>query len=86
MGSAWTRYVVEAVVAAPGEHVRARIGRWATVTDAGPGRCSVRIEGDDLDWAVAALGLTGADYAVLSPPEVREHLLVVAARHAAAAR
>ena len=76
---------VSAAVRAPAEQVRARIGRWATVTDDGPGRCSVRIEGDDLDWAVAALGLTGADYTVLSPPEVRDHLRVVAARHAAAA-
>jgi hypothetical protein len=34
---------------------------------------------------VAALGLTGADSTVQSPPEVRDHLRVVAARHAAAA-
>ena len=90
IGSAWTRYVVEAVVAAPAEQVRDRIGRWATVTgdatgDAGGAhRCRVRIEGDDLDWAVAALGLTGAAFTVLSPPEVRDHLREVAGRYAAA--
>ncbi len=85
MGSAWTRHVVEAVVAAPAERVRDRIGRWATVTGDGAGRCRVRIEGDDLDWAVAALGLTGADFTVLAPPEVLDHLRVVAARYTAAA-
>jgi predicted DNA-binding transcriptional regulator YafY len=86
IGSAWTRHVVEAAVAAPGAQVRDRIGRWATVTDDGADRCRVRIEGDDLDWAVAALGLTGADFTVLSPPEVRDHLRVVAGRYTAAAR
>ena len=86
IGSAWTRFVVEALVAAPAEQVRDRIGRWATVTGAGADRCRVRIEGDDLDWAVAALGLTGAGFTVLSPPEVRDHLRVVADRYAAAAR
>ncbi|MGY1697487.1 MULTISPECIES: helix-turn-helix transcriptional regulator [unclassified Geodermatophilus] len=86
IGSAWTRYVVEARVAAGGDHVRRRIGRWATVTDDGPGGCRVRIEGDDLDWAVAALGLTGAPFTVLSPPpELTDRLRVVADRYTTAA-
>ena len=85
IGSAWTRVVVEALVVAPAEQVRDRIGRWATVTGEGHDRCRVRMEGDDLDWAVAALGLTGAGFTVLSPPEVRDHLRVIAGRYAAAA-
>ncbi|SFO43502.1 Predicted DNA-binding transcriptional regulator YafY, contains an HTH and WYL domains [Geodermatophilus obscurus] len=86
IGGAWGRLVAEAVVSAPARQVRARIGPWATVTDDGPGRCRVRIEADDVDWAVAALGLTGAAFTVVSPPEVRDHLRVVADRYAAAAR
>ncbi|SDC80184.1 Predicted DNA-binding transcriptional regulator YafY, contains an HTH and WYL domains [Geodermatophilus telluris] len=84
IGSAWTRHVVEATVAAPADRVRRRIGRWATVTEDGDG-CRVRIEGDDLDWAALALGVTGAPFTVLSPPEVVAHLRVLAERFAAAA-
>jgi predicted DNA-binding transcriptional regulator YafY len=85
IGSAWTRYVVEAVVVAPAGPVRERIGRWATVTDDGDGGCRVRIEAEDLDWAALALGVTGAPFTVLSPPEMGPHLRDLAARYTAAA-
>ncbi|MEX5721849.1 helix-turn-helix transcriptional regulator [Geodermatophilus maliterrae] len=85
IGSAWTRFVVEAVVAAPAGPVRERIGRWATVTDDGEGGCRVRVEADDLDWAALALGVTGAPFTVLSPPEMGPHLRALAARYTAAA-
>lgn len=84
IGGAWGRLVAEAVVAAPARQVRARIGPWAGVTDDGSDRCRVRIEADDLDWAAAALGLTGAPFTVLSPPELTDHLQVLAARYSAA--
>ncbi|WP_448640459.1 helix-turn-helix transcriptional regulator [Geodermatophilus sp. URMC 63] len=84
IGSAWSRYVVEAIMAAPAGPVRGRIGRWATVTD-DEGGCRVRIEAEDLDWAALALGVTGAPFRVLGPPEVKAHLRDLAARCAAAA-
>ncbi len=84
IGSAWSRYVVEAVVAAPAAQVRERIGRWGTVTD-DPAGCRVRIESDDLDWAALALGVTGAPFTVLSPPEMTAALRDLADRYAAAA-
>jgi predicted DNA-binding transcriptional regulator YafY len=60
---------VEAVVEAPAAAVRERIGRWAAVTESGPARCTVTIaNAENLDWAVIALGVTGADFLVLSPP------------------
>ena len=66
---------VEAVVEAPAAAVRERLGRWATVTGSGPGRCVVTIRNaDNLDWAVIALGVTGADFRVLSPPELAEQV------------
>ncbi|WP_369259048.1 helix-turn-helix transcriptional regulator [Geodermatophilus amargosae] len=83
VGGPWGRLVVEAVVAAPATRVRDRIGPWATVTDA-PAGCRVQIEADDLDWAAAALGLTGAPFTVLGPPELKDHLRDLAARYAAA--
>jgi predicted DNA-binding transcriptional regulator YafY len=66
---------VEAVVEAPAAAVRDRLGRWATVTGSGPGRCVVTIKNaENLDWAVIALGVTGADFRVLSPPELAEQV------------
>ncbi|NEK57168.1 YafY family transcriptional regulator [Geodermatophilus sabuli] len=74
LGVRATGWRVEALVAAPADDVRARIGRWAAVEDAGPGRCRVTTEPDDLDWAALALGSLGAEFSVVGPPELREHL------------
>ncbi|MGY1714307.1 helix-turn-helix transcriptional regulator [Geodermatophilus sp. SYSU D01106] len=86
LDKAWARHVVEAEVAAPAEQVRGRIGRWATVTEDLGDACRVRIEGDDLDWATAALVVAGAPFTVLSPPGFAAHVRDVAARCAAASR
>jgi predicted DNA-binding transcriptional regulator YafY len=67
-------YDVEVVVAAPADDVRRRIGQWATVDDLGEGRCRVRMEPDDLSWPAMALGTVGAEFTVVSPPELRELL------------
>jgi predicted DNA-binding transcriptional regulator YafY len=67
-------YEAEVLVDAPAAVVRERIGRWSTVEDTGPGRCRIRMTADSLDWAVIALGIalgaTGADFQVVSPPEL----------------
>jgi predicted DNA-binding transcriptional regulator YafY len=71
---------VEAVVEAPADAVRTRIGRWATVTDDGPERCRVRMDADLLEWPATALAMTGAEFSVLSPPELRDHLRAMGER------
>src|SRR4051812_19276174 len=76
---------VEAVVEAPADVIGVRIGRWATVADEGPGRCRVRMDADNLDWPATALAMTGADFAVLTPPELRDHLREMGRRCTAAA-
>jgi predicted DNA-binding transcriptional regulator YafY len=66
---------VTAVIEAPAAVVRERIGRWAAVEEDGPGRCLVTMTpGDNLDWPVIALGVAGADFQVLSPPELAERI------------
>jgi predicted DNA-binding transcriptional regulator YafY len=80
------RHPVEAVVAAPADEVRRRIGSWATVADEGPDRCRVRMDADDLTWAAAALAVTGAGFTVVAPPELRTELARLADRFAAAAQ
>jgi predicted DNA-binding transcriptional regulator YafY len=77
----------EAVVEAPAAAVRERLGRWATVTESGPARCLVTItNAENLDWAVIALGATGADFLVLSPPELAERIADWGARFTRAVR
>jgi predicted DNA-binding transcriptional regulator YafY len=76
---------VEAVVEAPADVVRRRLGRWAQVEDVDAGRCRVRMESDALDWPTTALGVVGADFTVVSPPELVDHLRVLAGRYVAAA-
>jgi predicted DNA-binding transcriptional regulator YafY len=63
-------YEAEALVDAPAAAVRERIGRWSAVEDTGSGRCRIRMTADSLDWVVIALGTVGADFEVVSPPEL----------------
>ncbi len=68
--SAFAAYDVEVLVHAPAAAVRERIGRWCTVEDIGATRCRVRMTADSLDWPTMALGAAGADFQVISPPEL----------------
>jgi predicted DNA-binding transcriptional regulator YafY len=78
---------VTAVIEAPAAVVRDRIGRWATIAEDGPGRCLVTMTpGSQLDSAVIALGMTGADFQVLSPPELAERIADWGDRFTRAAR
>jgi len=77
---------VEAVVAAPAATVRERIGRWAAVEEAGPGHCRVTMTTPDSDWPVIALGVAGADFQLLSPPELAGRIADWGARFSRAGR
>lgn len=71
---------VEAVVEAPAAVVRERIGRWAKVEEDGQDRCLVTMVTQDDDWPVIALGVTRADFLVLSPPELASRVAEWGAR------
>lgn len=62
-------------VAAAAEVVRARIGRWSTVTALDAERCRVDMTADQLEWPAMALGSLGAEFRVLEPEELRVYLL-----------
>jgi predicted DNA-binding transcriptional regulator YafY len=79
-------YTVEAVVHAPAATVRTQLGRWASVEELDDGRCRLRMTADSLEWPTHALGVTGADFDVLSPPELRDHLRDWGRRFGRAAR
>jgi predicted DNA-binding transcriptional regulator YafY len=80
------RLRVEVMIEAPAAAVRERIGRWATVSASGPARCLVTMTPENLDWPVIALGMTGADFQVLSPPELAERVAEWGARFSRASR
>ena len=65
---------VEAVVHAGADDVRPKIGQWATIEDLGDGRCTLRMTADSLDWPTLALGTIGAEFEVLTPPELADHI------------
>jgi predicted DNA-binding transcriptional regulator YafY len=73
-------HAVEALVDAPAAVVAARLGRWATVEAIDAGRCRLRMSSDSLDWPAMALGATGADFEVVSPPELSDYLRDLAER------
>jgi len=54
--------------------VRERIGRWSTVEEVDAERCRVRMTTESLDWPAMALGVVGADFRVLEPPELRDQI------------
>jgi predicted DNA-binding transcriptional regulator YafY len=72
--SAAAGYDVKVVVAAPAGDVRERVGRWCTVSEIDAGSCLVRITTDSLDWPIMALGVVGADFRVISPPELLDRV------------
>lgn len=74
IGTARAVYETEALVDAPATVVRERIGRWSVVEDISATRCRVRMTTDSLDWPVIALGGAGADFQVVSPPELLERV------------
>ncbi|GAA0946191.1 YafY family protein [Pseudonocardia zijingensis] len=67
----WT---VEVLVAAPADRVRSAASRWGTVEDAADGRCRLTMRADSLDWPAMLLGSLDADFEVVSPPELLDHV------------
>jgi predicted DNA-binding transcriptional regulator YafY len=75
IGAVTAVYQVEALVDAPAGTVRERYGRWATVEEAAPGaagqpRSRIRMTADQLEWPMLLLGGVGAEFEVISPPEL----------------
>jgi predicted DNA-binding transcriptional regulator YafY len=67
-----TSYAVEAVVHAPAEQVRTRIGQWSTVESLDEGTCRVRMTVESLEWPALALGVVGAEFELVDSPELTD--------------
>jgi predicted DNA-binding transcriptional regulator YafY len=69
---AW--WAVEVRVNAPADAVQATVGRWGSIEDDGVGRCVLRMRTDTLDWPAMVLGAIGADFEVVTPPELLDYV------------
>lgn len=72
--SAPARHTIEALIQAPAAKVRASLGQWGTVEVLDGERCRLLMTANTLDWPTLALGAVGAEFEVLSPPELIEHI------------
>jgi predicted DNA-binding transcriptional regulator YafY len=77
---------VEAVAKAPAADVRARIGRWAEVTELGARACRVTMTADSYSWPVMALASLDADITKVKPAAFRRHLATTGERFTRAAK
>jgi predicted DNA-binding transcriptional regulator YafY len=68
------RHQVEVDVHTTADRVRAVLGRWGTVEETGPRTCRLLMSVESLDWPALVLGAVGADFDVVSPPELREYV------------
>ncbi|MEW9528550.1 helix-turn-helix transcriptional regulator [Microbispora sp. NPDC049125] len=67
-------YQVEVLVDAPAATARARIGQWSTIEEVDAEHCRMRMAVDNLDWPAMALGVLGADFHVVNPPQLLDHI------------
>jgi predicted DNA-binding transcriptional regulator YafY len=56
------------------EDPRAMVEQWATVEELDDRRCRLRMTADSLDWPTMALGADGAEFEVVRPPELADHI------------
>jgi predicted DNA-binding transcriptional regulator YafY len=80
------RHHVSVLVQAGADDVRAKVGRWAEITETGPDECRLSMDVDDLGWPMLALAGVGAELEVEEPPELVDELQRVAALFGRAAR
>lgn len=79
------RYDVLVAIEAPAAHVRGIVTGWGTVEDVTPDSCRLRMLVDSLAWPVMALSAIDADFRVLRPLELTEHLRQMGRRFVRAA-
>lgn len=74
MASIPTKYQVAVRVHAPAAEVTRVVSRWGTVEPIDEESCTLLMSVDDLEWPAMVLGSVRADFEVLDPPELIDHL------------
>ena len=71
---------IEAILHAPMEAVRPKVGSWGTIEELDGERCRLKMTAENMDWPALALGAIGADFQVVAPAELIDHLREWSAR------
>jgi predicted DNA-binding transcriptional regulator YafY len=74
IGNLATPRQVEAVVHAPATTVRGLVGRWAKIEPMDEQRCTLRMNGENLDWPAFTLAVIGAEFEIVQPAELVDHV------------
>ncbi|MFC6085717.1 helix-turn-helix transcriptional regulator [Sphaerisporangium aureirubrum] len=67
-------HAVEVIVHTSAATARRSTANWATVEEIDDTRCRMTMNVENLHWPAMLLGTIGAEFEVLSPPELVEHL------------
>jgi predicted DNA-binding transcriptional regulator YafY len=78
------RHQVEVTFAAQADRVTRFVGPWGTVEALDAASCRLTMNVDSLDWPAMVLAAVEADFVVVRPPELVEHVRAAAARFARA--
>jgi predicted DNA-binding transcriptional regulator YafY len=69
-----TRYDIAVTVHTPARDVQRVVQRWGEVEALDDTSCLLRMSLDSFEWVVFVLAVIGADFEVLEPVELRDHL------------
>jgi predicted DNA-binding transcriptional regulator YafY len=86
LSAAPNRYEARVTLHAPAETIRKRVSpHWGHIEPIDDQRCEYRTGDDDLDWLAVRVAMLGVDFDVHEPPELADHLRLLARRLARAA-
>ncbi len=69
-----TQHVVIVDIQAPADQVKNTVAHWATIEPLTETTCRMKMPTDDFDWPTMVLCAIGADFQVVQPPQLRDHL------------
>jgi predicted DNA-binding transcriptional regulator YafY len=71
------RHEVTVIMHRPATAVARTVAPWATVEPIDDDTCRLRMSVDSLDWPAMLLGAVGADFDIVDPPELRDHIRAI---------
>jgi predicted DNA-binding transcriptional regulator YafY len=81
LSAAPNRYEARVTLHVPAETIRKRVpSYWGTIAAIDTETCEYRTGDDDLDWLAVRVAMLGVDFDVHEPPELVEHLRLLARR------
>jgi predicted DNA-binding transcriptional regulator YafY len=85
LSAAPNRYEARVTLHVPAETIRKRVPPyWGSIEPIDDERCEYRTGDDDLGWLAVRVAMLGVDFEVHEPPELAEHLRLLAQRLARA--